>query len=453
MLPGTPSRRLVAAALVTLLLGTTAVAARPALLDFPNAAGSESTLVSGPAVDPSQPFFQDLGANGRRCVTCHDPGAGWTVTPALVQARFEATAGLDPLFRPHDGAVAPTADVSSESARRAAYRLLLERGLIRVGIPLPPGADFSLEGVADPAGYASAAELSMFRRPLPATNLRFHPTIMWDGRETAAGPTLNDRLRSQAQGAHVGHAQGTPLPDPTLQQVVDLESGLHTAQRIHAAAGRLDGGARGGPRRLSRQAYYAGMNHPFQRDPRGRRFNRRVFTLFGAWRSLSPRSPNPRGRSRALIALGEQIFNTRSFRIRGVQGLNDLAGAEVIDGTCSTCHNVPNVGTFSLDAPMNLGIEGVLAPHPSFPRYTFRNLATQETLDIADPGQALITGRWADMGRFKTPSLRGLASRAPYFHDGSAATLEEVVDFYVARFGLSLRAEEILALAEFMRAL
>ena len=43
----------------------------------------------------------------------------------------------------------------------------------------------------------------------------------------------------------------------------------------------------------------------------------------------------------------------------------------------------------------------------------------------------MITGKWADIGRFKGPILRALAARAPYFHNGSAATLEEVVEFYV----------------------
>ena len=58
-------------------------------------------------------------------------------------------------------------------------------------------------------------------------------------------------------------------------------------------------------------------------------------------------------------------------------------------------------------------------------------------MKTTDPGRALITGKWKHMSLFKGPILRGLAARAPYFHNGSAATLDEVVDFYDTRFGFS----------------
>ena len=72
---------------------------------------------------------------------------------------------------------------------------------------------------------------------------------------------------------------------------------------------------------------------------------------------------------------------------------------------------------------------------------------------VRDPGLAMITGKWADVGRFKVPGLRGLAARAPYFHDGSAATLEDVVTFYDRRFGLGLGPQDVSDLAAFLRAL
>jgi cytochrome c peroxidase len=46
-----------------------------------------------------------------------------------------------------------------------------------------------------------------------------------------------------------------------------------------------------------------------------------------------------------------------------------------------------------------------------------------------DVGRFKVTGRPADTGAFKTPTLRDIARSAPYFHDGSAATLEQAVDF------------------------
>ncbi len=51
------------------------------------------------------------------------------------------------------------------------------------------------------------------------------------------------------------------------------------------------------------------------------------------------------------------------------------------------------------------------------------------------------------------PILRGLAARAPYFHNGSATTIDEAVQFYEDRFKIGLTAQEKLDLAAFLRAL
>jgi cytochrome c peroxidase len=85
----------------------------------------------GPTDTSSNAFFQDLGTNGRQCVTCHQASDAWSVTPPHIQARFNATHGTDPIFRPVDGANCPTADVSTLEERREAYSLLLTKGLIR----------------------------------------------------------------------------------------------------------------------------------------------------------------------------------------------------------------------------------------------------------------------------------------------------------------------------------
>ena len=67
-------------------------------------------------IDQANPFFQDLGTNGRRCVTCHQPADGWTVTPPHIRARFEATRGREAIFRLHDGAGCPSAAIDARSA-------------------------------------------------------------------------------------------------------------------------------------------------------------------------------------------------------------------------------------------------------------------------------------------------------------------------------------------------
>jgi cytochrome c peroxidase len=87
------------------------------------------------------------------------------------------------------------------------------------------------------------------------------------------------------------------------------------------------------------------------------------------------------------------------------------------------------------------------------PLYTLRRNSTGETVQTTDPGRAMITGKWADIGKFKGPVLRGLAARAPYFHNGSAATLEDAVNFYDKRFSIGLTRREKADLAAFLRSL
>ncbi len=87
------------------------------------------------------------------------------------------------------------------------------------------------------------------------------------------------------------------------------------------------------------------------------------------------------------------------------------------------------------------------------PVYTLRHKMTGAIKVVTDPGRALITGKWKDVGRFKGPILRGLAGRAPYFHNGSAATLLDAVNFYDIRFGLGLTNQQKADLVAFLRAL
>jgi cytochrome c peroxidase len=75
------------------------------------------------------------------------------------------------------------------------------------------------------------------------------------------------------------------------------------------------------------------------------------------------------------------------------------------------------------------------------------------SVQVTDPGRALISGRWTDVGKTKGPMLRGLASRAPYFHNGSAADLTTVVQFYNSRFAIGLTSDQIGDLVAFLGAL
>src|SRR5688500_542620 len=81
-----------------------------------NATGFGDTFAAAGSIDTNNAFFASLGSNGRTCVSCHQQAEGWSITPAGVTARFNATSGNDPIFRLNDGAVSPNADVSTVAA-------------------------------------------------------------------------------------------------------------------------------------------------------------------------------------------------------------------------------------------------------------------------------------------------------------------------------------------------
>ena len=389
-----------------------------------NPLGAAATFSTAGFVDLASDFSIDYGTNGRTCLSCHTEKEGWSIAPAHVQARFEATGGLDPLFRPVDGATSPAADVSTVEARRAAYALLLDRGLIRVGMAVPAGAEFELVAIDDPYGHASAAELSLFRRPLPAANLPFIPRVMWDGR--VDGADLEAALAAQADGATLGHAQAAaPLSAGQAGAIVGFEIALSHAQVRDGQAGQLTAaGARGGPEHLS--------SMPLVRGP---------FDLFETWAALVPAgSPEDRleAEARLAIARGQALFNDATT---------------ATGRRCGACHNVANVGTNQNGTFFDVGVSGADRRTDDVPLYTLRNLATGELRETTDPGRALVTGLWRDVDRFKVPSLRGLAARAPYFHNGAAETLLEVVHLYEEELGFDFTPDEEADLVAFLAAL
>ncbi len=452
----------------------------------PQANPDGTALTSTPTgtIDNTNAFFTPMG-NGRSCASCHAENSGWSLTPARLQQRFAATAGADAVFRTVDGANSPNAPVATLDQKRLAYSMLLTKGVIRVGQAMPANAEFSLVRADDPYGYASARELSLFRRPLPSTNLKFVSTLMWDARETrtvAAGTagascilnanpalcyaTVDSGLLTQASDAVKGHAEAArELTAAEQRAIVNFEAGLMTAQLTSGAAGNLaEGGATGGPAALASQAYYFGINDLEAGDYRTRAtFNRNAMNMFGAWRNLdAPPRPVPGQRpqpqataqniARASIARGEQLFNNRPFTINRVVGFTDqLRVPNRV--TCSSCHSAPNAGSHSTPLLVDIGVADGRVRTPDLPLYTLRNNVTGETVDTTDPGLAMQTGRWRDIGRMKVPTLRGLAARAPYFHNGSQPDLAGVVRFYDRRFQIGLTQQEVADLSAFLKAL
>jgi cytochrome c peroxidase len=460
-------------------------------LEFPNASGTLRTYTDNKKISfkknqiKSIAFFTSFGTNGRTCLHCHTPGDAWGVSAASVTFRFThpldatnadcianlaacpqdtdpAHYGSDPIFRTVDGANSPVADVSTAAARQSAYSMLLTKGLIRVGIPIPAGGEFDMPAWDDPYGYASPSELSLFRRPLPSTNLRLSPTktntdptpvlnaVMWDGRETLPGHDIIFDLLDQANGATLGHAQAAQgLSTADRQAIVDFETGLHTAQAVDAHAGDLAAnGGNGGPEWLAaNQPFYVGINDVLTGDSQTHApFTPNVFTIYSAWASAADQY-------RAQIARGQALFNTKPIAIRGVGGLNDALGVDTINGTCTTCHDAPNYGHHSVKLPIDIGLVAASRRTPDMPLYTLHNKTTGATVQVTDPGRALITGKWADIGKMKGPILRGLVGRAPYFHNGSAATLVDAVSFYDTRFGIGFSAQDKADIAAFLNTL
>ncbi len=452
---------------------------------------------SGPTNVAASAFFQPLGTNGRACVTCHVPADAMSVRVDDIRRRFARTAGADPIFAPVDGANCPDAVGPERTAQalvggrigrgesddESAHSLLLTRGLFRIFLPVPADAQYTIRIVHDPNGcntnpeYAEKRDprtgkltrvVSVYRRPRPTANLKFvtalrvradvpesrdpesspgESNLMWDGREPD--------LRSQAIDATLTHAQAVSSPtDAQLADIVAFSRGIYSAQIFSTHAHSLtDLGALGGPDFLATVAPPSKLGEP-------------TFSLFDAWEHLAPEAD--RRSERESVFRGQRIFDSRQFAISSVAGLNDASGgkATLANGTCSTCHNQGAAGTDAFPgAQLDVGVGGDSpdfgGPPPSRELPIFRVVCKRSndfgfhgaSVDTNDPGKALVTGKCADVGRFTVAPLRGLAGRAPYFSDGSAATLADVVDFYDRRFSIGLSSEDKKDLVRFLGSL
>jgi cytochrome c peroxidase len=384
-------------------------------------AATFSTLGDG-TLDLTNQFHVTQGTNGRSCGTCHHANAGWSISPAQVEATFQATDGIDPLFLAAD-ANQPNANLSTREGRYAAFNML-RKGLFRRGGPPPATREFDIVRAEDPYGWGSATpqRFNMFRRPLATANFHMAKNIHWDDQFTRLGQTVPQALAAQVM-ANIKNGQAGATPTAaTVDAIVGYESSLSFAQLIVPGAGRLDEcGARGGPRNHATQARVVGR-----------------FDIFDAW-AEGVASPECASAMRASIARGQALFNTK----RNARG-----------GTCNGCHSAQNDGSNVNGSLFDVGAsQERWASIDGLPVYTVRNRATGVEIRTTDPGKANQTGTWSDMNRFKVPSLRGVAARAPYFHNGIAKSLHDVVGVYEATLGFDFSAEEENDLVAFLNAL
>ena len=108
------------------------------------------------------------------------------------------------------------------------------------------------------------------------------------------------------------------------------------------------------------------------------------------------------------------------------------------------------MGSNALPLLLNTGIADGSLRTADMPLYTLRNKKTGKTVQTTDPGAAMTTGKWADIGKFKVPSLRGLETQSPYMHNGFSGDLLDILDFYDSRFNIGLSDEEKADLHAFL---
>jgi cytochrome c peroxidase len=386
-----------------------------------NPGGKAATFSTQGSVNLTGEYFQAQGTNGRSCASCHIPEEAWSINPGTLQDMFDATNGTHPVFNLLD-ANNPSMPETTTEQRLAKYSMLLSRGVFRRGgAPLattrPDGTlvrEWDLIAAEDPHGFASLTRLVHWRRSMPTINFPLgSATVNWDG-GNSIGTDQHAGLINQASRNVTGGQQGLPAPPEVIAEIVAFEESLFTAQLVVPGVGWLNSdGARGGPEFLSGMPKVAGR-----------------FDLFDAWAG----DVNPR---RAQIARGQELFN------------NMNAGGR----SCNSCHNSANNGTNINNVLFDVRTASEEARTPDLPLYTFRNRATNETRKLTDAGRGNISGAWNDLGRFKTPTIRGLAARAPYFHNGIAATLSDVVRHYEVHFGFVFTDEQRADLVAFLNAL
>lgn len=461
----------------------------PRVLDYENEAGTVRTLnLGGPTDTRGHPFFTPLGTNGRACVTCHQPADGMSLSVETIRARWQATAGRDPLFAAIDGSNCP----SLPQGETSSHSLLLGHGLFRVWRPWPPKAadgstiepEFTIEVVRDPTGCnldpvyglnGKSASVSVFRRPRPTTNLKYLTVAGFpfepknglplprdpESGELISGNLMADAraatLKAQALDAMQSHLETVGSPSAELlQTIIDFESQLYTAQIADKRGGSLTAdGATGGPETLaaSKPGVLNDSAHP-------------MWDEFESWIGMKETGedgqPDAQRAFRASVGRGVKLFRERRFLVTDSAGVNSMNFGNPTLNDCNWCHNMYRFGNDVAPGQVDLGTtnEPFANPAPHLPLFKLTCTAKQKehpflgrVVYTSDPGFALTTGKCIDIGKITIQSSRGLAARPPYFVNGSAKTLRDMIDFYDRRYDMRLTEQEKQDLTNLMSVL
>jgi hypothetical protein len=426
--------------------------------EYDNPSGEVRILNTGGMIRPEgHPFFEALGANGRACVTCHQPGGAMSVSVDMIRKRWADSHGTDAIFDAVDGSNCP--DLPQDVPQ--SHSLLLNRGLFRMALPWPPKAsdgsviqpEFRIEVVRDPSGCntskvyglaSSHPSISVFRRPRVVANFKYALSqkpdfeLMSDGREPS--------LRSQAITAALTHEQAKAAPTKEqLDRIVDFEMQIFAAQSANIRGGLLN--ESNGPSLLGTENLAYRNASLLSGGPAS------ALPSFDIWRS--PKTDDLVDSFRAAVARGSDLFFRRRFEVPDAV-LRTGSSMQLSSATCATCHEgglrrYMDIGTTDrpdLTPADNLPLfritcDSAAQPHPLFGRVIYTD----------DPGRALATGKCADVGSIVMQQLRGLAARAPYFANGSAKGLKDLVDFYDRRFSIGYSDQEKQDLIDFLSVL
>ncbi len=355
--------------------------------------------------------FKQLPSNGRACADCHMPSESFQLSPEAARARFERLAARrvrnpradDPLFRPVD---ADDFRVNGDAA--SDFSNLVENGLVRVTMLLPLNVRLIDPATGQPSNETS---VDLWRAVMPVLNV----AITGPDATLPIWPPGAPRVPIMGQDPNGPNRQGGYQHDArfaTLQEQARGAFLAHAEMTAEPPARLLDDLA------AFQQALFS---------------SRRVGRLAEVILSGSTTIPDPDPRLNELELQGKAVFNRACAQCHGGTLHPSTTTPEAaIVRPIVRYHNIqaqcPHPATDGF-----LPCPARLERNARTYQITLANGSTQ-TFRTSDPGRLLLTGQLSDLGIMDNTNLRGIGRTAPYFHNNSAATLEEVLDHYEAFF-------------------
>ena len=363
--------------------------------------------------------LNQFGGNGRACADCHMPSESFQLSPAAARSRFDALQAErehnqnadDPLFRPVD---ADDFRVNGDNAND--FSNLVENGLVRVTMPLPLNVKLIDPSTGQPTDETS---VDLWRAVMPVLNVAITGP---DGVAPIWPPPAQARVPIMGQDPNGPNLRGGYQHDArfgTLQEQARGALFAHAEVSVEPPVRMLNDLA------AFQQTLFSSS---------------RVDLLTNAILSGSTPFPDPDPELNELEQQGKSVFNRACAQCHGgtlhPSGSTPdatLAGIRII----ARYHNIQT----ACPRPATDGYAPCpqrLARNARTYRITLAN-GTFQFVTTSDPGRLLLTGQPADLGVMDITQLRGVSKTAPYFHNNSAATLEEVLDHYLALFARAAR--------------